>query len=113
MRGALDSQLVADPVPASLALNDPADPALVPFGNARRDRNSEATDTPAFGALSVKKLLNREDRIYAWTVCALHQCPTIGFVQWKISWLEVIKDPAVDYVIRRFEIFAAANMNWG
>jgi len=73
VRCALDPELVASPEPASLALHDPADAILVPVGNTGRDWYSESADALAFAALSVKKLLDREDCVKAWPVCALHQ----------------------------------------
>jgi hypothetical protein len=81
VRGALDSELVADPAPAPLALNDSTDAGLVPIGDAGRDWNSESARTPAFAALSVKKPLDREHSIEPRAVCVLHQQPPIAVVQ--------------------------------
>jgi hypothetical protein len=113
VRGALDSELVADPAPAPLALNDPADAALVPVGNAGRDRDRKRARRPAFATPLVKELLHCKDGMDARTICALHQQPTIVFIQWKSSRLEGVKYAAVDDVIRRLEVFAAADMDRG
>ena len=111
VRGALDFELVADRASASLTLNDPADAALVPIGDAGRDGDRRRARRPAFATPLVKESLHREDGINARTVCALHQQPTIVFSQWKSSRLEGVKYAAVDDIIRRLEILAAADMD--
>ena len=113
VRGALDSEFVADRAPAPLALNDSTDAALVPISDAGRDRDRKRASRPAFATPLVKELLHREDGINARTVCALHQQPTIVFIQWKSSRLEGVKYAAVDDIIRRLEVFATPDMDQG
>jgi hypothetical protein len=111
MRSSFNFQSINDPAAPVFTLRYLTDPSLVAFSDAGSDRHREPPNLPALLAPAMEKTLNFTDGLVASPICRLGEKPAIFLAHFEPGWLEVMKDPAINYIISRLKILTATDVN--